>query len=86
MDELVVPSNEDAIQQMYAGLNLESSAVIRQVKMRCLPMSDQEHYFLPLSLHEFFEQADITNKYLLIKLSTDSGSRVLNFALKTFIH
>jgi len=49
-------------------------------------MSDQEHYFLPLSLHEFFEQVDFSSKYLLIKMSNDSGSRVLNFALKTFTH
>jgi len=70
---------------MYAGLNLERSAVIGQVKMRCLPMPDQEHYFLPLSLHEFFEQADFS-KYVLIKKSTDSGSRVLNFVLKTLIY
>jgi len=60
--------------------------VIGQVKMRCLSMPDQEHYFLPLSLHEFFEQAGFTSKYLLIKMSKDSGSRVLNFALKTFTH
>ena len=71
---------------MHACSNLERSAVIGQVKMRCLPMPDQEHYFLPLPFHEFFEQADFTSKYLLIKKSTDSGSRVLNFALITLIY
>jgi len=49
-------------------------------------MPDQEHYFLPLSRHEYFQQAEFTSKYLLIKMSNDNASRVLNVALNTLIH